>query len=94
MLIRYFSEIEIARVYGVLLRFYCKPTASTMSSMAASDEDCFTQDNTIHKTYRSWRVQGLGDRYFKKSKSRDDLNGLPLADKLKKLKPKPNLKYD
>ena len=89
MLIRYYSEIEIARVYGFRLRFYCIPTASTifikiLSPVPEPDEDCFTEDNTIPQPYRSWRIPGFGDRHFKRSEQKGDWKRrLPHADALK-----------
>ena len=86
MLIKYYSEIEIARVYGFQLRFYCTPTASTifikrMSPMPDPDEDCFIEDNTIPQPYRSWRIPGFGDRHFKRSEQKGDWKRrLPHAD--------------
>ena len=95
MFIRYYSDIEQPRVYGVLLRFNCMPTASTIlkrklhKDIDSLDQGCFIEDNTIEarstKKYRSWRIPGSGDRHYKKmSESKDDFDKLPHAVTLKK----------
>ena len=75
MLISYYTEIEAARVYGFPLHIYCIPTATTVflqntSPFPVSDEDCFTEDNTIPPlSHRSWRIPGTGDRNYRKVES-------------------------
>ena len=92
MLIKYFSDIEVARVYGVLLHFYCIPNDIPMENKTKSskpdlsDEDCFTEDNTLSHAFRSWRIPGFGDKYYKEHEPRMKWNKLPHFERLKKIK--------
>ena len=59
--------------------------------MPGGDRDCFTEDNTIPQPFRSWRIPGSGDRFYKLPRPRIDFNKLPHAEALKKFRKKDSL---